>query len=566
MIGIMPYRQMANDLDYVHLVNEEEVFDLGQGHIDYVYSPNEEEANYLDYDVHSPNCLDYNVYSPNEEEANCLDYNVHSPNEEEANCLDYNVHYPYEEEANCLDYNVHYPYEEEANCLDYNVHTPNEEEANCLDNVYLLHKQEANDLGNVPMLNEQHDNDQMLNEQHINDIDRDHMLNEHHIKPLGNAYILNKQEVNNHYYAMFLFRIQLLVNDYDNHCTVCLANDQYIITQPETVIYVSVAPLTSLASYASRSTQWSIFTKATGIADPACDVALNTAQPLYLLRLLTQFYLKIMLTMSNVMSCHYSNAVSVTEKCHSIKLKLRQNMLRKHDFKVFMQSMRTKTPITNVIALVIVSAVLQFCQVWNIVKYLFRITWKVIQRTTPMTKALRLLRLSIMLYIQAWKDIYCHFGYIRELFTLCHSQKTFSDRCDSLNSKPFIGGGKAKKFSYYEIQPYALSQNTFEASNEFKFVSHVLKDDIAIYSNVDSFVIVNDQSLRVLTPKFTIADLKTIGASHGVFFHSKMNHKSLQLAIEDHICHNCSTYVLVFKFIDKTVILNERKILHNLLQ
>ena len=60
-------------------------------------------------------------------------------------------------------------------------------------------------------------------------------------------------------------------------------------------------------------------------------------------------------------------------------------------------------------------------------------------------------------------------------------------------------------------------------------------------------MIVNDQSLKVLTPKFTIADLKTVAASHGVFFHSKMKHRTLQLAIEDHICHNCSTYFSVFE-------------------
>ena len=128
----------------------------------------------------------------------------------------------------------------------------------------------------------------------------------------------------------------------------------------------------------------------------------------------------------------------------------------------------------------------------------------------------------------------------------------------------FIGGGKANEFSYHEIQPYAVSQNAFEASNTFKFVSHVLKDGIALYSNVESFVIVNDQSLKVLTPKFTIADLKTVAASYGVFFHSKMNHRTLQLAIRNHVCHNCSTYVSVFEFMDKKVIVNERKLSHSI--
>ena len=81
---------------------------------------------------------------------------------------------------------------------------------------------------------------------------------------------------------------------------------------------------------------------------------------------------------------------------------------------------------------------------------------------------------------------------------------------------------------------------------------------------MESFVIVNDQSLKVLTLKFTIADLKTVEANHGVFFHSNMNHRTLQLAIENHTCHNCSTYVSVFDFIDKKVIVNERQLSHSI--
>jgi hypothetical protein len=302
--------------------------------------------------------------------------------------------------ANGLDH-VHSLYEQEVYDLGL-AHLLNEQEANGLDNAYLLNEQlgsvqmlneqYVNDIGRDHMLNEQHDNETMLNEQPLGNA---YMLNKHHIKHLGNAYILNKQEVNNHSYPIFMVMDHHLVNYYDNHYAVYLANDQYMIAQLETVIYVNVTPLTIIALYASRSTQWSIFTEATGIVDPACDIALNTTQLLDSLRLLTQFYLKIMLTMSNVKSCHYSNTVSVTEKCHLIKLKLSQNILRRHDFKVFMESMRTKTPIANEVALLIVSTVLQCCQVWIIVQYPFRITWKVMRSTTAMTKGLRLLRLAI---------------------------------------------------------------------------------------------------------------------------------------------------------------------------
>ena len=179
--------------------------------------------------------------------------------------------------------------------------------------------------------------------------------------------------------------------------------------------------------------------------------------------------------------------------------------------------------------------------------------------TSPIARGVRLLRIFVILYIQTWKELHQQVVELWKLLRTCDGQDILSDRSCYLNSS-FIGGGKANEFSYHEIQPLAVSHNTFEASNKSKFVSHVLEDNIAIYSNVDSFVIVNDQSLKVLTPKFTIADLKTIAASHDIFLHSKMNHRTLQLSIEDHICYNCPTYVSVFEFIDQEVIVNKRKL------
>ena len=227
------------------------------------------------------------------------------------------------------------------------------------------------------MLNKQYDNDTILN----NQLGNAYMLNEHHINHLGNAYILNDQEI----------------NVYVNPSAVYLASDLYFIAK--TTIDVSVAPLPSMASYARRSTQWSIYTNATDIVDTVCDIALNTTQHLHSLRLLAQIYLKMILTMSDVISCHYSNTASITEKCHLIKLKLSQNMLRRHDFKLLMQSMRTKTPTANGMALLIVSIVLH-CQAWNIVQHPFRITCKMIRITTAMAIGLKLFRLSVVLYIR----------------------------------------------------------------------------------------------------------------------------------------------------------------------
>jgi hypothetical protein len=59
-----------------------------------------------------------------------------------------------------------------------------------------------------------------------------------------------------------------------------------------------------------------------------------------------------------------------------------------------------------------------------------------------------------------------------------------------------------------------------------------------------------------------MADLKTIAASHNIFFHSKMNHFTLQTVVQDHICQNCPSYFSVFEYIDSQEIECQRKLAH----
>jgi hypothetical protein len=96
-------------------------------------------------------------------------------------------------------------------------------------------------------------------------------------------------------------------------------NGNSILPHTDITTYVSVAPLTSMASYASRSTKGNIFSKGIGFVVSICDFSSTATELVDLLRLLTQFYLQIILTISDVISCHYSNTISITEKCHLIK-------------------------------------------------------------------------------------------------------------------------------------------------------------------------------------------------------------------------------------------------------
>ena len=452
-----------------------------------------------------------------------------------------------------------------------------EQKADGLGDACVLDEQKADGLVDDCVLDEQKVeclvNDCMLDKHRAECLVDDCMLDEHRVECLGDTHIQKVECLVDDHKSAECLTYNQNADGYvdDNDTAECLVNDHpiaqclgnaYMVNEKTggslfndhfyAIWWVNNYPILVTAAFLDEYKATMENSRLKYYAVYAADGSMS----------ILQLYLQIMLTLLDCVFVHNNTSICIARKCLLIKLKLNQNMVRRHDFKVYMQSMKFSSTTANGVALLIVSVFL-YCQVLKVIQYPFVIIWKVIGITTVIARGVRLLRMSVILYIQSWKELHSQVVGLRKLLMTCDSQNILSDRCCNLNSS-FIGGGKANEFSYHEIQPYAVSQNAFEASNKFKFVSHVLKDDIALYSNVESFVIVNDQSLKVLTPKFTIADLKTVAASHGVFFHSKMNHRTLQLAIEDHICQNCSTYVSVFEFIDKKVIVNERKLSHSI--
>jgi hypothetical protein len=123
----------------------------------------------------------------------------------------------------------------------------------------------------------------------------------------------------------------------------------------------------------------------------------------------------------------------------------------------------------------------------------------------------------------------------------------------------YIGGGKANMFSFDELMPEATSYKMHSNSAPFKFVSYMLKNEAVLLNIAENAFVVVDHPFKQLTPKLTITDLKIIAASHGIFVQSKMNHISIQTAIQNHVCSNCSTYTSVFKLIDEEAIDIQRK-------
>jgi hypothetical protein len=213
------------------------------------------------------------------------------------------------------------------------------------------------------------------------------------------------------------------------------------------------------------------------------DETSSTINPIDALMSILQLYVQIMSTLLDHVVCHYNSSICIATKCCLIRLKLNQTMFRRHDFKAYMQSTKISSDIANGVALLMVSVFL-YCQVLTLVMHSLLIMCKVMGITTVIAKVVRLSRASVILHFKTWKALYHWFVVFWVLFTTCYSQHTPSDRCCNLNTS-FIGGGKANEFSYHEIQPYALSQNQFEASDKFKFISYVLNGDTALYSNVE---------------------------------------------------------------------------------
>jgi len=540
---------------------------------------------------------------------NGLLINAHMHDQQEMNCLLSNTHMPegqmvYGHWRNALIFEIQEVYD-----LTSNADALNEQEINDLtSNADALNKREANGLSNAPTSNAD-----ALNEREANGLGNAHMLNEPKVECQVNDHVLNEKrvecQVNDH--MLDKHRAKYQVDEYkkteclgcnpkadcyvDNYTTAnCLVDDHpfgeclgngsilsdehhhgFVNIYPYTVWWAKHQPCLVFSFNNHNHRVFSIYKYSAllNIVSPdkyknvmqctklKLDETSSTFNPINALMSILQLYVQIMLTLLDHVVCHYNSTICISTKCCLIRLKLNQAMLRRHDFKVYMQSIKISSGIANGVALLMVSVFL-YCQVLTLVLHSLLIMCKMMGITTAIAKVVSLSRSLVILHIP-WKTLYRQVVGLWVLFTTCYSQHTPSDKCCNLITS-FIGGGKANEFSYHEIQPYALSQNQFEASDKFKFISYMLKDDVSLYSNVESFVIVTDRSWKVVTPKLTIADLKTIAGSHGVFFHSKMNHRTLQTSIEDHICRNCSTYVSVFEFIDNKMIGYERKLSHSI--
>src|ERR1700727_808984 len=267
-----------------------------------------------------------------------------------------------------------------------------------------------------------------------------------------------------------------------------------------------------------------------------------------------QLYAKFMQILLECSAFYNITPFSIAKMCFLIKLKLMQNIFRKHDFLTVDKYKRNNVIVANGIGMLITFLLVYFQG------------WKGVKLQLGRIKNVLILILIIFLYYQnQTTGIWNVFGQSHNKNTPLDASCTYEpDKRSTFNlfksddiqsttstksSQSYMGGGKLNEFSYEQLKPYVLTKSSFEDHMKLKFTSYMLKDETSLHST-ESSICVNDDCLKVITPKLTIVSLKIITANHNIYFHSKMNHKTLQSAIEDHVCDNCATCISIFELVD----------------
>jgi hypothetical protein len=103
-----------------------------------------------------------------------------------------------------------------------------------------------------------------------------------------------------------------------------------------------------------------------------------------------KWYVKMVLTLSDYVCIHNNTHICIAARSLLVKLKLQQNLIRRHDFKIYVQSMKNLLPIGNALALLI-GLIFLYCQFLKFTPYvkLYRKTWnKILYHAVSLSEVL----------------------------------------------------------------------------------------------------------------------------------------------------------------------------------
>ena len=206
-------------------------------------------------------------------------------------------------------------------------------------------------------------------------------------------------------------------------------------------------------------------------------------------------------------------------KVFEIGLKLKRNLIRKHDYALFMKQ-------GNGASAIIISPVQLTC--------------------TFLIYHIEVFHL-IELYLVIGQNLATYYfdNIITYAASVTAKPTNFNCKQVSLKSFKIVGGGSSKIFTAEELQPFI----NISSAQKFKFISYLTQLEAAELQSSNATFVSFNIPLNILSPKLAIADLKVIAKCHQITVHSKIKLQDIQTTLSNHICHECEEYITAFEMI-----------------
>ena len=107
-----------------------------------------------------------------------------------------------------------------------------------------------------------------------------------------------------------------------------------------------------------------------------------------------------------------------------------------------------------------------------------------------------------------------------------------------------IGGGRQLVFSLDELAQYALTSIT---EKQYKFVQCLDKDKAHTKASGDNTLIICDIPLSILAPRLTLTHIKKLALLHNVHIAARLKVSNAQMLLQSHICQTCDSFVAIFE-------------------
>ena len=218
---------------------------------------------------------------------------------------------------------------------------------------------------------------------------------------------------------------------------------------------------------------------------------------------LLELYTRIFLTLLDCFDIVLQHDICAV-KVFEIGLKLKRNIIRKHDYAAMMKQ-------GNGASAVIIIPVQLTCSllIYHVAAFHLIVSYLVTGHNLPTY-------------------------YVDRMIT-CAESTNFNSNQVSLKSLKIIGGGISKIFTAEELQPFIDNSST----QKFKFISYLTQLEAAELNSSNAAFVFGNIPLPLLATKLATTDLRVIAKCHQITVHSKTKLQDIQSILSNHVCHEC---------------------------